>query len=493
MSGTTARQAQGRAPRSALALYVAFAAVSVAFLVSTVISEYADVRIQRAAARITGKTSPAVASLAVLRGELRWHELLADDLADRGVDGVAQPPSPELGHARAAIDRAWGEYRALDGAREERLATDTAALKAELDAAIDRFEGQAARAAWSEARATVAKVLRPAIERLDEVLMRLVERNAQQGALLAEQIQRLGRQSIALAVALDATSLLLALFTAFLVVRVVRRYTALVERRAEELELFAGRVAHDVLGPLGAASLALDVAATEATPGSRTARLVGSGRSGLRRARTIADALLEFARAGAQPTPGERADVAEVVRAVADEVEPEAKLRGVAVDVDLAPGLAVGCGPGMLTSIVSNLVRNAVKYVGDGAGRRVTIRARPAGMFVRLEVEDDGPGLPPGLGVNAFQPYVRGAATGKPGIGLGLATVKKVTEAHGGRVDVRSAPGEGCRFEVDLPVALPSLAAPESADRPAPRERPRDTPETARRGQEDVDPPEQDP
>jgi signal transduction histidine kinase len=484
------RQAQGRSPRSALALYVAFGAVSVAFVLSTAISEYADVRIQNAAAQITRTTTPAVASLATLRGEIRWYTLLADDAADRGVDGAAQPASPELGHARAAIDTAWGEYRALAlPVDERRLADETAGLKAELDAAIGRFEGQAARTEWTEARLTLSRELRPATERLDEILMHLVQSHADRGAYLARRIERLGRESIALAVGLDATSLLLALFTALMVVRVVRRYTELIERRAEELELFAGRVAHDVLGPLGAASLALDVAAADAEPGGRTARLVGSGRAGLRRARTIADALLEFARAGAQPTPGARAEVAEVVRAVVEEVEPEARLRGVNLDVELSPGLAVGCGAGMLASIVSNLLRNAVKYVGDGVGRRVAVRSRSGGKFVRLEVEDDGPGLPPGLGDNVFQPYVRGPGSGKPGIGLGLATVKKITEAHGGRIGVTSSPGLGCRFEVDLPVALPSLTA--SAGTPA-----RDTTDDAQTdgaGKEDVDRPPQGP
>jgi signal transduction histidine kinase len=488
-----ARQAQGRPPKSALALYVAFGAVSVAFVLSTAISEYADVRIQRAAAQITGTTAPAVATLATLRGEIRWYTLLADDAADRGRDGVQQAPSPELAHARAAIDQAWIDYRALALPREEqRVAGETASLKADLDAAIERFEAQAARSAWSEARATLTTALRPATERFDELLMRLVQRHAERGSLLASRIERLGRESIALAVGLDATSLLLAIFTAIMVVRVLRRYTALMEARAEELELFAGRVAHDVLGPLGAASLALDVAAADAPAGGRTARLVGSGRAGLRRARVIADALLEFARAGARPTPGERAVVSEVVRAVVEEADPEAKLRGVAVFVDLEPGLAVACGPGMLASIVSNLLRNAVKYVGDGAGKRVSVRARAAGMFVRLEVEDDGPGLPPSLGANAFQPYVRGASTGKPGIGLGLATVKKVTEAHGGRIDVRSAPGQGCLFEVELPVALPSLAPPPTS---AARERSGKTADGAGTDddKEGVDPPPQGP
>jgi signal transduction histidine kinase len=455
MSFMTAREGgSAGSPRSGRALYVAFAAVAVAFVLSTAISEYADVRIQRAASQITGSTAPGVAHLATLRGEIRWYELLADDLVDTGIDGVRKPPSLELERAHHAIDRAWTEYGSIVLAPEERgLAGDTGVIEAELDAAILHLERDIGRAAWTDARSTLDTEVRPATERLDGILLRLIQRHADRGAFLARRIERLGRESIALAVGLDGVSVLLAILAALMVVRVVRRYTELVERRAEELELFAGRVAHDVLGPLGAASLALDVAAKDLAPGSRAERLIGSGRAGLRRARTIADALLEFARAGARPTPGSSADVGEIVRAVIDEVEPEAKLRGVVVEVELAQPGAVACGAGILTCVVSNLLRNAVKYVGDGAGKHVRVRARRNGPWVRLEVEDDGPGLPAVLGAQIFQPYVRGPGTGKPGIGLGLATVKKITEAHGGRVDVRSAPGLGCRFGVELPWA----------------------------------------
>src|SRR5437660_1336631 len=116
MSRMTARQGgmSGRMPRSGGAVYAAFAAVAVAFVFSTAISEYSDVRIQRAAAQITQNTAPAVATLATLRGELRWFLLVADDTRDRGVAAHAPAAAtPELSHARAAIERAWGEYAAL--------------------------------------------------------------------------------------------------------------------------------------------------------------------------------------------------------------------------------------------------------------------------------------------------------------------------------------------------------------------------------------------
>lgn len=432
---------------------MAFGAVALAFVASTAIAEYVTVEIQRGASELTGAVAPGVAGLAALRGEVRRYVLLADDVTDRGVDGVSQPRPAALDRAHAAMERAWADYRALPLSGDVRAMGDEArVLKDELEAAIARLDGAMAAKTWAEARHTLATELRPAADRLDEALMRLVQTHADHGAAIAAHIQSLGNRSIGLAVGLDAVSVTLAFATALMMVRVVRRYSALVERRADELELFAGRVAHDVLSPLGAASLALDVAAREAPAGSRTARLVVLGQAGLRRARTIADALLEFARAGARPASGEEADVAEIVRAIADEVEPDAKARGVEVRVELGAPLVVTCSAGMLTSIVSNLVRNALKYVGDGAGRRVVVRAWPAGRCVRIEVEDNGPGLPEGLAEKVFEPYVRGPRERAPGVGLGLATVKKITEAHGGRVDVRSAAGVGSRFGVELPA-----------------------------------------
>jgi signal transduction histidine kinase len=457
-------------------LLLGFVGVAVAFVLSTVVAEYSDLEIQAAAKRITGTASPSVAHLAALRGEIRRFVLLADDAVDKGVDGIYQEPDPDLREARDGIDRTWAAYRRLSATGADAASVEeTRRVKEELDVAILRLDRQMARNAWSEARDTLAMSIRPITERLDEILLRLVEHHAQAGAALASRIDKLGRHSIRLAIGLDAISVLLALFTASLMIRVVRRYTRLVEIRAEELELFAGRVAHDVIGPLGSASLALDVAARDALTGSRSQRVIASGRAGLQRARMIADALLDFALAGAQPAPDLRADVADVVRAVVEEVGPDAQARGVVIQVEMAQPGWVACAPGILTSIVSNLVRNAVKYVGDAPRRCVTVRGRPLGGAVLIEVEDNGPGLPEALGHQVFQPYVRGAGSREPGIGLGLATVKKFTEAHGGRIDVRSVPGLGCRFGVELPGSpevpgrsrsRPGRRENESVDRP---------------------------
>jgi signal transduction histidine kinase len=120
----------------------------------------------------------------------------------------------------------------------------------------------------------------------------------------------------------------------------------------------------------------------------------------------------------------------------------------------------VACAPGVLVSVVSNLVRNAIAHMGEATSRRVVLRCAPAERRVRFEVEDTGPGLPAGFADLAFQPYVRGPSSGAPGIGLGLATVKRLVEAHGGAVGVRSVTGAGALFWFELPGRVLGRAQP---------------------------------
>jgi signal transduction histidine kinase len=106
--------------------------------------------------------------------------------------------------------------------------------------------------------------------------------------------------------------------------------------------------------------------------------------------------------------------------------------------------------------VVSNLAHNALKYIGDAETRRITLRSRSCFRenrdLVRVEVEDSGPGIPEELAGQLFRPFVRGTH-GAEGLGLGLATVKRLCESHGGRVGIRSAVGRGSTFWVELPRA----------------------------------------
>ena len=107
-----------------------------------------------------------------------------------------------------------------------------------------------------------------------------------------------------------------------------------------------------------------------------------------------------------------------------------------------------------LQQVLDNLLSNAVKFSGDGS--RVTITATHDGRAWRIDVADQGIGIPPADVDQLFNRFVRAsnaAAAGLQGTGLGLSIVKAITELHGGRVEVRSTLGSGTTFSVYLPVS----------------------------------------
>jgi signal transduction histidine kinase len=449
-------------------LLVAFGVVAAAFMISTAVAEWSDVGIRNAAEKIAQNTSPSVEHLSLLRSDLRRITLLGHGDLDAALEGGPPFERKRIDTALTALERDWNGYRALPSFPEEaKLVPAAEEARADLSTAIARLEQIERDPDRLAARAILQKELQPAASRLDAAVLRLIDFNAAKGGELGRTIAKLGRQSVTNAVVLDAICVVLTLIAGSLAWRLVRRTTALLERRADELEAFAGRVAHDVIGPLSATSLALDLLARGTASPERAARAIESGRAGLMRTRLIADGLLAFARAGARPEPGVEADVAEVIASAIKEIAPGqgdgAREREVVVVSEVeAPG-TVACNPGVLASLVSNLLRNALKYAGGVGSPRIVVRARAIadrrGDRVQIEVEDNGPGLPPELGEQVFEPYVRGSNSGQPGIGLGLATVKRMADAHGGRVGVRSAPGAGCTFTVELPAVRAKVEA----------------------------------
>lgn len=139
--------------------------------------------------------------------------------------------------------------------------------------------------------------------------------------------------------------------------------------------------------------------------------------------------------------------------AAAAELRPEADAAQAELAIDVPAPCRVRCSAGACASILSNLVRNALKYLGDAPVRRVEVRARRTAGRVVVEVADTGPGIAPDRQATLFDPFVRGATGGRPGLGLGLATVKRLVEAYGGQVGLESEPGQGTRFWFELPAA----------------------------------------
>jgi two-component system, OmpR family, sensor kinase len=171
-------------------------------------------------------------------------------------------------------------------------------------------------------------------------------------------------------------------------------------------------------------------------------------REGERMAKLVHD-LLELARAdaGFQVTR-EPMNLVEVLEAVRDELAP---LGSAKIKVDCAvPLLEVEGDPARLKQVVLNLVQNAL----DAGARTITLHLEKEGRDVRLEVLDDGPGIPADALPHVFDRFYRvdGArSTRGNGSGLGLAIVRWIVQQHFGTVEVRSRTGEGTVFTILLP------------------------------------------
>jgi signal transduction histidine kinase len=130
---------------------------------------------------------------------------------------------------------------------------------------------------------------------------------------------------------------------------------------------------------------------------------------------------------------------------------------GVALENAVGPDAPVVSGDARrLTQVLTELLDNARKLTP--AGGRVGVRACLEGGMARLEVWDTGPGIPEAQQQAIWEPFTQletGDRQRKGGLGLGLAIVRKLTELHGGRVGLDSAPGRGSTFSISQPVAAP--------------------------------------
>ncbi|MBN1890250.1 MAG: GAF domain-containing protein [Thermoflexales bacterium] len=147
-------------------------------------------------------------------------------------------------------------------------------------------------------------------------------------------------------------------------------------------------------------------------------------------------------------------NLAELTRKLLADLQPSIEPAQVTLSTDIAPDLPLVAGdPAHLHRMVDNLVGNALKFTP--AGGSVRVRLLRDELNVRLEVSDTGIGIPPDQLDRIFDRFyqVDGSTIRRyGGVGLGLALVKEIAEAHGGQVSVQSAPGEGTSFWVSLPA-----------------------------------------
>jgi signal transduction histidine kinase len=155
----------------------------------------------------------------------------------------------------------------------------------------------------------------------------------------------------------------------------------------------------------------------------------------------------------ASAVPG---DLGEAVRTAVATCEPASAEAGVPVRVEVEEGLPlVPFDAALVRQIVVNLVDNAVKYSARSATKDVLVSVRRDGDDVALAVADRGVGIEPEDRPRLFAPFQRGGreeTRTAPGVGLGLALVKRYAEAHRAKVSLESEPGKGTTVTVLFPA-----------------------------------------
>jgi signal transduction histidine kinase len=451
-------------------LVVAFSAVILCFVGSTAYSELQAQEIGELSESLTSNAMPSIEHLASARAELRHVQVLADDYV--GADDADRPTMlATILEAQRRIELDMDEYlrlpvfpgEALLWGQIRRTLSDVDAAVATMRAHVDARDFKSA--------ASSVKALDAARERAASAVLMGVVFNAREGEQIGQRISAVRRRSLLVALGLDAVSVMMTMLVALVLTRAVGRHATLLRRhhdllaqRAAELEQFAGRVAHDIRNPIGAASLNFTTIQRRAAGDTKIEGLATRGLSNLQRASRIVDGLLAFARAGAVPAADARADVKAVIGDLLDELGAAAAASQVELRCEPLGDWTLRCDPSILEVLVSNLVFNAIKYMGDGPERKITLRARDAGTAARVEVEDTGVGVPEEMRSAIFAPFMRGATHGQQGIGLGLATVKRICDAHRGRAGVDSVVGQGSVFWFELPKVTREPAVERSRD-----------------------------
>ena len=214
----------------------------------------------------------------------------------------------------------------------------------------------------------------------------------------------------------------------------------------ERLEHFAGQVSHDLKNPLTSVSLSLESLELDVTDADQLDTLARARRGVDRMDGMISD-LLAFASEGAPPGDDLVDLGAQAVLALDDlsgRVSPEAVTVG---DLPVVRG-----DTAQLRSVLMNLVDNAAKFTDDGEVPEIEVESHMLDGRHRIEVRDRGRGVPADRSERIFAPLAR-LDKSVEGVGIGLATCRRVVEAHGGTMGVLQRAGGGSVFWFDLPFA----------------------------------------
>ncbi|MRG97767.1 sensor histidine kinase [Polyangium spumosum] len=226
-------------------------------------------------------------------------------------------------------------------------------------------------------------------------------------------------------------------------------------RRRDE---FLSAASHELRTPLTPLSLQIqsllrDVERGELQLGAAQRKKIELADRQIERLSALVKTLLDVSRALGENLglTREPCDLRELTREVLDELESERRRGGAVITLNAdAPAIGVW-DRAAVQLVITHLVRNAIKF---GLGQPITLSLSSGDGAAKLRVSDGGMGIAPEDHERIFEPYERAdAAKVYGGLGLGLHAARRIVEAHGGLIELRSAKGQGAEFTVTLPMA----------------------------------------
>jgi signal transduction histidine kinase len=231
-----------------------------------------------------------------------------------------------------------------------------------------------------------------------------------------------------------------------------RRVSLELKLRNEDLEAFIQAMSHDLRASVRAVTMF-----SEAIMQSEGQAISEQGKQDIERIRLAAqemreliDSLLNFSRLGRGEVRYEPIDLRAYIETCLRNLHAEIRNRKAQIQVKGKPR-TVQADPTLLKIALTNLLSNAIKFVPEGVQPEITVSASVRQDLCRIEVGDNGVGISLEDQQRIFMPFVRLYSEERfPGMGLGLPSVRKAVELMGGRVGVRSKPGEGSTFWIEF-------------------------------------------
>ena len=437
-------------------LYASFAAIAVIVALGNVTSRYDAYQARMAGHAGLINAFDSVALMAEIQRDLARERVLVDrHIALERPDDLARTAA-QIDAVDRDLDRTAAAYRPLLLFPDEspvwaRVEADVATLRGAVHGVLALSTQNRDREAHER-----LSVIDDTFARANGDLARLIDINRAGGIGTIDRVDAIEHGANLRSTVLAAMAIVLVVAVALFATRLVGRreremlrYAERLEEQNRELDAFAGRVAHDLRGPLTAMSMAVARMIKNAPEGGSVGTVMQ--RSVQRMERLIRD-LLSLSQVEAQ-SQGAVCDPASAAALVRDEHEHRPAPAHATLRVDVQPA-KVRAAEGLLVEALSNLTENATKYARPGVAPEIDIRGRAREGVYELSVADNGMGMSPEEVQKVFLPFYRAnRAPNTPGTGLGLSIVKRVAEVSGGSVSLESTLGRGSTFVLRLRLA----------------------------------------